>query len=171
MSPFPYSEDEMTDFLRQQVPVLLARLDPAQAPVWGLMSAQHMVEHLAGAARLSAGHYQLPAPEPGAQFDPTHARLLADAPFSRHIRNPLLPALPRPLRLPSLAAAAAELLLTMDGFFTYHAQHPAAAPVHPLFGPLSFAEWRVFHFKHFGHHFLQFGLLAQSLLPRPPNYA
>lgn len=172
MSSLTYCEEEITSFLRTEMPVLLARLDPNQAPAWGLMTPQHMVEHLMGAVLLSVGHYHLPVSESPTYFDAARVRLMSDAPFSPNTRNPRMPSTPGPLRLPSLAVAAATLLLEVDGFFNHFGQHPAAVPVHPLFGPLSFAEWRVFHFKHFGHHFLQFGLLAQSLLPRPsPNYA
>lgn len=64
MSDFPYSEAETVAFLQRDVPSLLARLDPAQVPVWGQMTAQHMVEHLTGALRLSMGRYGLPAPPP-----------------------------------------------------------------------------------------------------------
>ena len=171
MSSFAYLEEEAVGFLRTEIPVLLARLDPDQAPAWGLMTPQHMVEHLMGAVLLSVGHYRLPVPEPPTYFEVARVRLLSDAPFTPNTHNPRLPLAPGPLRLPSLAVASAALLLELDGFFQHFEQQPAATPVHPLFGPLSFAEWRIFHFKHFGHHFLQFGLLPQSLLPRPIAHA
>lgn len=161
-----YSEAEITDFLRHRVPVLLARLAPDQAPAWGLMTAQHMLEHLIGSLRLSVGRYDFAPPVPSPGLDQAWAWLASDRPLSREVRNHALPPTPPPLRLPSLAAAAAELLLSLDEFFAHFAHHPTAAPVHMLLGSLTFEQWRLFHFKHFGHHFLQFGLLPRSLLPR-----
>ena len=125
-----------------------------------------MVEHRIGALRRSVGRYHRPPPAPGVDFARARIWLRADAPFARHVRNPLLPATPSPLRLSSLAAAAAELLLEIDEFFRYYQQPPTTARAHPLFGPLGFADWLVFHFKHVGHHFQQFHLLTDRLLPR-----
>lgn len=155
MPNFPYSEAEITGFLRRQVPALLAHLDPAQAPAWGQMSAQHMVEHLAGAVRLSMGRYSLPTPPAGPALHRMQAHLLADAPFPPGVRNP------------AMAAASAALLVALDEFFDHYARQPTATAVHPLFGALDFPKWRLFHFKHFNHHLVQFGLLPTSLLPRP----
>lgn len=166
MSFTAYSEAEITDFLRQQVPALLASLDPAQVPAWGQLTPQHMVEHLTGALRLSMGRYDLPAPPPSLALNQAAAFLRTDVPFARHIRNPMMPPTPGPLRLPSLTAAVAGLLLTLDEFFDHYARQPAATAVHPMFGTLVFAQWQAFHFKHFHHHLLQFGLLPASLLPR-----
>ena len=161
-----YTEAEIAHFLRYDVPALLTRLDPTQAPAWGQMTPQHMTEHLAGAVRLSMGRYNHPAPPAGPALDRMQAYLLADAPFPPGVRNPMLPATPGPLRLPSLAAAGAVLLLELDEFFAHYARQPAATAAHPMFGTLDFKQWRVFHFKHFSHHLLQFGLLPASLFPR-----
>jgi hypothetical protein len=83
-----YTEAETTDFLRRQVPVLLARLEADQLPAWGLMSAQHMVEHLTGAVRLSMRHYPMPPPAPSAALEHLRASLDTDAPFFRNRLNP-----------------------------------------------------------------------------------
>ncbi|NVO31837.1 DUF1569 domain-containing protein [Hymenobacter lapidiphilus] len=167
MTPFPYTEDETTRFLRREVPALLAGLASAQVPTWGQLTPQHMVEHLAGAMRLSMGRYNLPAPPASPALDLMQTRLQANAPFPPGVRNPRMAATPGPLRHASLTAATTELLLTIDEFFDHYARQPAATAVHPMFGPLDFGQWRVFHFKHFSHHFFQFGLLPTNLLPRP----
>ncbi len=170
MLDFAYSPLEITDFLRREVPALLTGLAPAQVPAWGQLTPQHMLEHLTGAVRLSMGRYGLPAPPASPALDLMQARLQANAPFPPNIRNPMMAPTPGPLRHSSLAVAATELLLTLDEFFDQYARQPATA-VHPMFGSLDFAQWRVFHFKHFSHHFLQFGLLPASLLPRPLDAA
>lgn len=167
MPAFPYSETEITDFLRREVPALLASLDPGQMPAWGQMTPQHMLEHLAGAVRLSMGCYALPAPPAGPALDLMQTRLQANTPFPPNIRNPMMAPTPGPLRQPSPAVAATDMLRTLDGFFDHYTRQPAATAVHPMFGTLGFARWQVFHFKHFSHHFFQFGLLPASLLPRP----
>ncbi|GAB3879169.1 hypothetical protein GCM10028824_42180 [Hymenobacter segetis] len=167
MSDFPYSEAEIIDFLQRDVPRLLVHLGPIQVPNWGQMTAQHMVEHLTGAVRLSMGRYGLPAPPPSPALDEVQAYLQADAPFNISTPNPATARKLGPVHQPSLAAAISLLLLTLDEFFDHYAQQPAATAVHPAFGNLNFRQWQVFHFKHFHHHLRQFGLIPTSLLPRP----
>ena len=159
MPAFAHTEAEISAFLRRDVPRLLAHLDPAQPPVWGQMTAQHMVEHLVGALRLSLGQYGLPAPPAGPAIDRMQAFLASAAPFPTNIRNPRMPAVPGPLRLATLPAANTALLLLLDDFFSHYAHQPTATAAHPMFGPLDFGQWQRFHFKHFTHHLTQFGLL------------
>ncbi|MGI4870865.1 MAG: DUF1569 domain-containing protein [Janthinobacterium lividum] len=164
---FPYSEAEIGAFLQHDVPTLLAHLEPTQTPVWGQMTAQHMVEHLAGALRLSTGRYGLPIPPPSPALDQMQAYLQNDFPFIVSASNPATARKPGPLQLQSLAAAVTAVRLGLNEFFEHYARQPAATAVHPAFGNLNYHQWQVFHFKHFHHHLRQFGLLPDSLLPRP----
>jgi hypothetical protein len=61
--------------------------------------------------------------------------------------------------------------VTLDEFFDFYLHQPTATPVLMLFGALDFRQWQRFHFKHFAHHFEQFGLLDAPLLPRPATTA
>jgi hypothetical protein len=163
---FPYSEAETVAFLQRDVPTLLARLDPNQAPIWGQMTAQHMVEHLAGAVRLSMGRYGLPVPPPSPRLAHMQAYLQENAPFTISASNPATARPLGPLQLPSLTAAVTAALLNLDEFFAQYAQQPASMAVHRAFGNLNYQQWLVFHFKHFHHHLRQFGLIPTPLLPR-----
>jgi hypothetical protein len=164
MQAFPYSEAEVIRFLRQQAPELLAHLAPTQRPFWGRLTAPLMVAHLTEWVGRSAGRDPLPLSMPAAYFEHARYWLLSAAPLAHY---PELPRLPAPLGPnAALASAVAEFQQALDDFFDYYARHPAATHAHPAFGPLTFGQWLVMHFKHFNHHLMQFGLLPESLLPQ-----
>jgi hypothetical protein len=164
MQDFPYSEAEISRFLRQRAPELLLRLRPTQRPYWGQMTPPLMVAHLAEWVGRSAGRDSLPGALPAAYFEPARQWLLSPAPLSRY---PVRPVSPAPLaHEATLALAVAALRQSLDDFFDYHALYPDATHAHPIFGPLTAGQWLVMHFKHFNHHFMQFGLLPESLLPQ-----
>jgi len=163
MQAFPYSEAEVVNFLRQRAPEILVYLDPARRPIWGQMMAPQMLAHLTEWVGRSAGRNSLSVPLPTAYFEPIRQWLLSAAPLADY--------LPLPAPRASLAAdatlapAVVALRQALDDFFDYHARHPAATFAHPVFGPLTYGQWLVMHFKHFNHHLMQFGLLSDSLLP------
>lgn len=163
MHAFPYSEAEVVDFLLQGAPELLARLPPTRRPYWGQLTAPQLVAHLAEWMGRSAGRNAVPMLLPAAYFEPIRRWLLSAAPLASY---PPLPAPPAPQALDAtLTPAVAALRQALDDFFDYHARHPDARHAHPAFGPLTFEQWLIMHFKHFNHHLLQFGLLPESLLP------
>jgi hypothetical protein len=55
-----------------------------------------------------------------------------------------------------LEAAIAQLQNTVAAFFE---SNPHPTTIHPVFGPLSFDEWILLHYKHVTHHWNQFELL------------
>jgi hypothetical protein len=159
MHAFPYSEAEVIAFLQRRAPELLLHLPPVQRPFWGQMNAPQMLAHLTEWVGRSAGHNSMPA----AYFEPSLYWLLSAAPLAHYPRR--LPPPEPVVHQSALAPAVAALRQALDDFFAYHARHPTATPAHPAFGPLTFGQWLVMHFKHFNHHLLQFGLLPDSLLP------
>jgi len=163
MQAFPYSEAEVIDFLRQRAPELLMSVDPTRRPFWGQLTAPQMLAHLTEWVGRSAGRNSLSVPLPAVHFEPIRQWLLSAAPLANY------PPLPAPLASlaadATLAPAVAALQQALDDFFDYHARHPAVTFAHPMFGPLTYGQWLVTHFKHFNHHFMQFGLLPYSLLP------
>ena len=80
----------------------------------------------------------------------------------REFRNPALVAGLPFLRHTGLAEAKAALSRVVDLFLEHCRAAPAAAHVHPTFGPLVAEEWSRSHFKHVYHHLLQFGLIERD---------
>jgi hypothetical protein len=140
---------------------LLELLKPDTQPQWGLMSAQHMVEHLADLARVSSGKAQVPVLTPVEKLERYKEKgLFADDPWPANFKNPFLePGQLNKLRSASLEEAKAFMIKEMQAFHASFQENPLLTRNHPVYGPLSYEDWKQFHYKHLRHHFTQFGLL------------
>ena len=146
-------------FLNKELPQLLTKLEADTKPVWGVMSAQHMVEHLSGVVLISNGRFDAPA-----MYE--EERLIKNRNYIIDNRNRLkknnkatiLPEEPLPLRFASLAEAITKLDSALKIFHQFYSEHPGASRMHPAFGPLNYEQWTYFHFIHAQYHLCQFGL-------------
>ena len=140
---------------------LLTKLHADTKPLWGKMSAQHMIEHLIFAVRISnskltTGCYNPP------EKTPTLKRFLTSTrPLPKGFINPYIGTVLLPLENDSLEDAIFVLKNEVEDFYKYFESNPDAVLVNPTFGELNKAEWDTFHQKHFTHHFEQFGLLLE----------
>lgn len=151
-------------FLKEALIPLIQKLDPEQKAAWGLMSPQHMVEHLSMIFAISNGKFQFPISADQAKLDRRKARFFAeDLPFPRDIK---VSALPKdktlPLRFANMTEAIAVLEKELNRFWTFFGENPEATNVHPVFGNLNETEWIEFHARHCRHHLMQFGLWSAA---------
>lgn len=129
-------------------------------PAWGIMTPQHVLEHLSASFRMSNGSLALQQVIPDDQIPTRLAFLYSDQPFPKNIRNAALPVGElAPLKTSSMADAHALLVKMWDRFEQHFKEQPDASPVHPLFGPLRYEQWLRFHARHMAHHAMQFKLL------------
>jgi oxepin-CoA hydrolase/3-oxo-5,6-dehydrosuberyl-CoA semialdehyde dehydrogenase len=126
---------------------------------FGIMTAQHMIEHLTLTVKLSYGRIKL------AEFEPTekqlaqkHALLYTEIDFPKGILAPEIGQKLLDLRYPDLDTSKNELLNSIDAYNSHFAESPKDMTLHPRFGRLTHDEWERFHKKHFTHHLGQFGL-------------
>ena len=125
---------------------------------FGILTPQHMVEHLTLTLKMSAGRIPIPEFEPTEkQLARKHALLFTDLPFPQGIKAPGLPDTLLDLRYPDLETAKAELIKSHDAYHMLFQENPTKYTPHPGFGPLNFEEWELFHAKHMDHHLGQFG--------------
>lgn len=150
---------------RQQIEALLPlllELPANRKPLWGRMTAQHMVEHLALAITLSNGKRNVPVQTPPDKIDKRLLYLRGPEPLVRgFVPDGPLGELP-PLRfgdIPAATEAVKKQLRDMDQWF---ADNPESEQNHPVFGALKVDDWLTFHLKHFTHHLTQFGLLPDK---------
>lgn len=137
----------------------LNKLKTDTPPVFGRMSAQHMVEHLAWTLTFANGK----SPQ---EFRSTPEKIAAnkqvflnadrDYPMGTisSVLGDQLPALVYKDLPESIQALSTEL----STFHLYFAAHPESRPIHPRMGGLGYEDWVLFHNIHFTHHFKQFGL-------------
>lgn len=146
-------------FFRDMI-IRLRTLKTDQKPSWGLMSPQHMVEHLVGSWRVSNGNAKVKAIFQGDELAKRRQFLFSDLAYEKNIPNPVFRDGLQPLRKASLSDAIDQLEAEMDCFFVYYAANPGITEVHPVFGALDFEGWLVFQTKHMQHHLAQFDLLS-----------
>lgn len=147
-------------FIEEEVPMLLEGLPTNQLPLWGKMTAQHMVEHVAGIFLMSANpHHEIPVMVPEDRLVKAIAWLESDKQFRPNTVAPVLPPEPLPLRFSDLEEAKQKFLSAVGKYSVTWREQPAMVVNHPAFGPLTRKQWERFHMKHVHHHFRQFGLI------------
>ncbi len=138
---------------------LLKKLNIETKPLWGKMSAQHMVEHLILAARMSNGKLKYECFIPQEKLNVLKKFLTSSRPLPRNFVNPAIGEELIPLEFDSLEIAKELLMHEMMNHFDYFSKYPDAVLTNVTFGDLNKDEWAIFHLKHITHHFNQFGLV------------
>lgn len=136
----------------------LETLKVDQQPEWGIMTPQHMVEHLILTIKISNGGLAIPLAIPKEQV-PQYQKVLLESedemPRGRKAKgmDGLLG-----LRYESLENAIVKLDTEIEKFHAYFDENPNAKPVNPVLDEVGYQDWKTFHKKHFTHHFKQFNL-------------
>ncbi|MFY0593482.1 hypothetical protein [Roseivirga sp.] len=151
---------EVRHFFDVEVPALLDNLSQEDAPNWGLMTPHHMLEHLIVTFKMSIGRINIPVVSKEEDFPRLKAYLMKDSPMRRSVPSPTGKNELQPLRSANLEEAKAKLLKEIESFVGFMDSNPEFLANHPYGGPMTAQEWFLFHRKHFKHHFIQFGLMA-----------
>jgi uncharacterized protein DUF1569 len=145
----------LEDECRARLLARLRRLGPESRAQWGRMSAPQMLAHLGDQMRLMLGDMpSVPRRHSSRLSYPgiKHAWLYVLPWPKDRVRGPREAFVTQPSTW-SADVAALEALVAR-----FVARGPTGTwPAHPYFGPLSGREWGVFCFRHFDHHFRQFG--------------
>ena len=130
-----------------------------QQPEWGIMTPQHMVEHLIVTTKISNGGLSVPCRIPVEQIPQYKAFLLeSDQEMQKGIKANGMEGL-LDLRYPSLEASIEKLEEEIDKFNTFFENNPDAKITNPVLAEIGYEDWKTFHKKHYTHHFKQFGLM------------
>jgi len=139
---------------------VLEKLKPEAKPLWGKMSPQHIVEHLAMVLKISSGKEEVKLYNTQELADKIKATVIhTDVPLQQGIKNPILGDEPPELRNNGFEKALDELFDEIQYFESYYESNPDATHTQPRMGKLNHDEWLVLHNKHFLHHFKQYDLL------------
>jgi hypothetical protein len=145
---------------RQEIEQKIKTLNSDASPVWGKMTAQHMVEHLTFAVMFSNGEkpQRLYFPDDKANLIKT-AVVYTDKELPKGFKAPMLgEELPK-LEHKDIQTAIDRLFTELENFDKHFINNPDVRPVNPTMGELDRQEWVKFHNKHFTHHFRQFDLI------------
>ena len=134
-------------------------IEESTQPLWGKMSAQHMVEHLILAVKMGNGKLKLECINPPDKLPTLKKFLMSSKPMPRGFVNPAIGSNNLPLHFSSIDEAISKLKQAIKDYSHFFDDNPDAKPVNVTFGELNKTEWDQFQKKHFTHHLEQFGLL------------
>lgn len=142
-------------FLREK----LGSLSENSKPIFGLMNAQQMIEHLSKITQIANGNWKVDvfvSDEKSARRKPF---LDSENELEIGFNPSQLADEPTPLQFENIQKAVDDLIAQIQLFVSIFEENPTQTVVHPFFGELDFEYWKKFQNKHFTHHFKQFGLI------------
>ena len=151
-------ENENLIYLKESVPQLVKTLDPDQQPSFGLMTAQHMIEHLIWVTKSSIKDMGA-APEELSDKQKGFMKFVkSGAQLEHRPSNKTKADLPQ-LRYSSLAEAVEELPKAIDRLIQDYESRGDRHYYNPMMGILEPDEMLGFHVRHYQYHLeKQFGL-------------
>ncbi|MCW9036521.1 MaoC/PaaZ C-terminal domain-containing protein, partial [Altibacter sp.] len=150
-----------TEMTSEKIEEMLQRLSEDTKPKWGIMTPQHMIEHLEFTYRIASGEVQdFEVATPEKYLEKTHESLYNYQKFPRNTNFPLLEKETlEPLKHPDLETAKKKFLEAREDYLDYFKENPDATLKNIVFGDLNKFEWYLLERKHLNHHFEQFGLI------------
>lgn len=145
-------------FFTKEVPAMLKRLNEENAPQWGSMNANEMLDHLRRGVDMSLSTEDREIITPEDKIPVYQRFLLSDKPFQRNSAKPEAYDRMPPFEgdTEALKLNLMKALLRMQVHFEKQPDHRS---IHPNFGVLGPEEWKHLHRKHILHHFEQFGII------------
>lgn len=149
---------EMTD---SKIEECLSKLTEDTKASWGIMSPQHMLEHLEYSYWVASGKLQdFEIATPEKHIDKVAATLWNYEKMPQNYEMPLLKkGEVEDLKHASLEIAKKKFWEAKTRYETFYKQNPKATTKNTVFGYLTKYEWYLQVRKHLNHHFEQFGLL------------
>ncbi|MDW3647988.1 MAG: phenylacetic acid degradation bifunctional protein PaaZ [Bacteroidia bacterium] len=150
------------EFSREKVDASLNALTESTKPSWGILTPQHMVEHLEYFYDIALGKIEVPQTTPEKYMEKTQEMLFNFKGMPKEFQHPLLKKGElEDLKYGSLEEAKEALRKSMDESDALFKENPAATLFNPVFGMLDEEMWENYNRKHFHHHFEQFGLITK----------
>jgi oxepin-CoA hydrolase/3-oxo-5,6-dehydrosuberyl-CoA semialdehyde dehydrogenase len=149
---------EMTD---NKIDECLSKLSVDMKPKWGIMTPQHMIEHLEYTYKIAAGEIQdFEISTPEKILEKVKNSLWNYQKFPQNWQFPLLEKdMLDHLKHEDLLSAISKFKAQRAKYLEYFKEHPDAKLSNMVFGELNRYEWYLLERKHLNHHFEQFGLL------------
>lgn len=149
------------DFLINEFPSLLEKLSPDTEANFGLMTPQHMVEHLIGAIESAAVKYEGERENPATEQQLGMQQFIKSGCVLSHRPSDKTKADLPPLRHGTLEEAISFVPNAVQKFYTFQDDNPDYIPYASYLGELPFEDVELFQFMHIRYHLWQFGLLEQ----------
>ncbi|UAB82443.1 phenylacetic acid degradation bifunctional protein PaaZ [Marixanthomonas sp. SCSIO 43207] len=149
---------EMTD---EKIDECLSKLTADAKPKWGIMTPQHMIEHLEYTYKIASGEIQdFEIATPEEILEKVHASLYNYKKFPQNSQFPMLEKDKLDdLKHPDLETAIEKFKEQREKYIKFFKENPEAKLKNLVFGELNKYESYLLERKHLNHHFEQFRLL------------
>lgn len=148
------------EFTKENILGILKKLTPDAKAQWGMMTPQHMVEHLVFHFQTAMGQIETSISTPEEKLEKYQESLWNYIPMPPDFKHPNLdPSTPMPLVYANLSEAKSALEKAFDEYTAYFKANPGVQHPNSVFGNLDKIQWDLLGKKHFFHHFKQFGLV------------
>jgi len=148
------------DFSIKKIEELLLGFTEETEPRWGIMTAQHVVEHLDYFSQVALGNISLDMLTPLEKVEKYTESLYNYYSMPKNFQLPIFrKGEVEDLRYNSLEESKTALVDALKAVEERFKNEPDFRAFNPTFGELNRYEWRLYCQKHFQHHFEQFGLL------------
>jgi len=149
---------EMTD---EKIAECLSKLSADTKPKWGIMTPQHMIEHLEYTYRIASGEIQdFETKTPEKILEKVHNTLYNYDKMPHEHMFPLAEESKiNELEHENLEVAKAKMLESRQEYLSFFKENPDSVLKNAVFGDMNRYEWYLLERKHLNHHFEQFGLI------------
>lgn len=145
---------------RKSLTSFIDQLNEDSKPTWGIMTAQHLVEHFIYFYEYAFDRVGDGIIIPEEKIERYQDSLWNYFPMPRSYDHPLFKkGEVEDLRYDSLVTAKKELFKLYDEITTFYKENPDSTLTNPMFGNLKRYEMSLLENKHYTHHFEQFGLI------------
>jgi len=154
-------QETFVEITSENISKYLNKLDEDTKPKWGIMTPQHMVEHLEQTYKIASGEIQdFEIATPEKYLEKVFHSLYSYEKFPQNTNFPLLEKdTLEQLKHPDLETAKEKFLQARAAYVKYFKENPDAKLKNIVFGDLNKYEWYLLERKHLNHHFEQFNLL------------
>lgn len=137
----------------------LNALTESTQPKWGLMTAQHLVEHFEFFMQQALGKIPCEIKTPEKYLEETQDSLWNYRPMPKSFDHPVLrKGEVEDLRFGSLEEAKREFWKSYEELELFFKENPKATVPSNVFGNVTRYEWKLMEGKHYALHFEQFGI-------------
>ncbi|WP_204346996.1 phenylacetic acid degradation bifunctional protein PaaZ [Psychroserpens algicola] len=154
-------QETFVEMTETKINECLSKLSKDTKPKWGIMTAQHMIEHLEYTYKITSGEIQdFEIATPEKILEKVHYSLYN---YDKFPKNSQFPHLEKDtlddLKHPDLDTAIEKFKAQREKYIQFFKEHPEAKLKNLVFGELNKYESYLLERKHLNHHFEQFNLL------------
>lgn len=147
-------------FFQVKIPAIITSIKGNEIAKWGLMNVHQMLEHLLFPLNFAIATTPIILITPEEKLPRQREFLMSVYGMPQNFKTPFLPADKTvPYIHENMEDAKTELKNTIQEFLKIINDKDFTTKLHPVFGQLDKHQWLLFQYKHFMHHFSQFGLI------------